>query len=189
VVNSSVWRRGAIMAYEVDLTVLSESERAEWARYEHMNNMPIGFQLRAHAATFVALTLWAVATVLMAAVVGPSANAGGHGESVGVASVVVIGGGLVGVCIVAVSVGKQALATGRKRLLERIDYPRRVEEARTRHLRVPGSRPEPPTLRQYQHQWYGDHSELNWTHRVQAEGLGIDDADTYVNNFLENDKD
>lgn len=42
--------------------------------------------------------------------------------------------------------------------------------------------------RQMQHEWYGDHSELNWRHREQAEMFGMD-ADTYVSNFLENDKD
>lgn len=42
--------------------------------------------------------------------------------------------------------------------------------------------------RRMQHEWYGDHSELNWQHREQATVLGMD-ADTYVSNFLENDKD
>lgn len=42
--------------------------------------------------------------------------------------------------------------------------------------------------RQMQHEWYGDHSELNWQHREQAKIFGMD-ADTYVSNFLENDKD
>lgn len=42
--------------------------------------------------------------------------------------------------------------------------------------------------RQTQHEWYGDHAELNWHDRVRAEMYGID-ADTYVSNVLENDKD
>lgn len=42
--------------------------------------------------------------------------------------------------------------------------------------------------RRMQHEWYEDHSELNWRDREQAGIFGMD-ADTYVNNFLEHDKD
>lgn len=42
--------------------------------------------------------------------------------------------------------------------------------------------------RQRDHLWYGDHSELNWRDREQAQSWGMD-ADTYVSNWLENDKD
>lgn len=47
-----------------------------------------------------------------------------------------------------------------------------------------GSRPR--STRQMQHEWYGEHTELNFRHREQAEALGMD-ADTYVSNFLESD--
>lgn len=63
--------------------------------------------------------------------------------------------------------------------LKRIDYEKRVE----RH----GDYDDGMTLRQHQHAWYGTHSELNWTHRVQGEALGFDSADSYVNNFLESE--
>lgn len=42
--------------------------------------------------------------------------------------------------------------------------------------------------RQLNHEWYGAHSELNWRDREQAQAWGMD-ADTYVSNWLENDKD
>ncbi|RYB91849.1 hypothetical protein EUA93_17110 [Nocardioides oleivorans] len=42
--------------------------------------------------------------------------------------------------------------------------------------------------KQSDHLWYGDHSELNWRDREQAQAWGMD-ADTYVSNWLENDKD
>lgn len=42
--------------------------------------------------------------------------------------------------------------------------------------------------RQRDHLWYGDHSELNWRDREQAQAWGMD-ADTYVSNWLENDRD
>lgn len=48
---------------------------------------------------------------------------------------------------------------------------------------------EHKSTRQLQHEWYGDHSELTWHDRVLGETLGIPDADTYVSNFLEHDKD
>lgn len=41
--------------------------------------------------------------------------------------------------------------------------------------------------RQRDHLWYGDHSELNWRDREQAQAWGMD-ADTYVSNWLEDDK-
>lgn len=44
------------------------------------------------------------------------------------------------------------------------------------------------TKRQEQHAWYGPHSELNWQDRERAAIFGLD-ADTYVSNVLENDKD
>lgn len=44
------------------------------------------------------------------------------------------------------------------------------------------------TRRQIDHEWYGDHRELNWRDRVTGQSLGID-ADTYVSNWLEHDKD
>lgn len=42
--------------------------------------------------------------------------------------------------------------------------------------------------RQRDHLWYGDHADLNWRDREQAQAWGMD-ADTYVSNWLENDKD
>lgn len=42
--------------------------------------------------------------------------------------------------------------------------------------------------RQMQHEWYGGHSELNYTDRVRGEMYGMD-ADTYISNVAEHDKD
>lgn len=44
----------------------------------------------------------------------------------------------------------------------------------------------PLTRRQEQHRWYGDHSDLTWRDREQAQAWGMD-ADTYKSNFLESD--
>lgn len=44
------------------------------------------------------------------------------------------------------------------------------------------------TRRQTQSEWYAGHSELTWRDREMGETLGLD-ADTYVSNYLENDKD
>ena len=44
------------------------------------------------------------------------------------------------------------------------------------------------STRHRDHLWYGDHSELNWRDREQAQSWGMD-ADTYVSNWLEHDKD
>lgn len=38
------------------------------------------------------------------------------------------------------------------------------------------------------HLWYGDHFELDWRDREQAQAWGMD-ADTFVSNWLEHDKD
>lgn len=40
------------------------------------------------------------------------------------------------------------------------------------------------SLRRMQHEWYGDHMELDWRHRVRAEMYGLD-VDTYLSNVLE----
>lgn len=42
--------------------------------------------------------------------------------------------------------------------------------------------------RQRDHLWYGDHSDLDWRDRERGQSWGMD-ADTYVSNWLENDKD
>lgn len=42
--------------------------------------------------------------------------------------------------------------------------------------------------RQVDHEWYGGHSELNWRDRELGQMYGMD-ADTYISNVLENDKD
>jgi hypothetical protein len=42
------------------------------------------------------------------------------------------------------------------------------------------------TRRQQQHQWYGDHRDLDWRDRERAEAWGMD-ADTYKSNWLEAD--
>lgn len=42
------------------------------------------------------------------------------------------------------------------------------------------------TKRQRNHEWYGDHSDLDWRDREQAQSWGMD-ADTYKSNWLESD--
>ena len=43
--------------------------------------------------------------------------------------------------------------------------------------------------RQVQHEWYGEHYELGWRDREQGQLLGFTNADEYVSNWLEHDKD
>lgn len=64
-------------------------------------------------------------------------------------------------------------------LLKRVGYESRVKRAQCSG--------DTPSLRQSQHAWYGSHSELNWRHREQGQALGFDNADDYVNNFLESE--
>ncbi|MBG6214301.1 hypothetical protein RCH23_002123 [Cryobacterium sp. CAN_C3] len=47
-----------------------------------------------------------------------------------------------------------------------------------------GDREEWTTIRGSQHQWYGDHSELNWRDRERAQSMGLD-VETYVSNVLD----
>jgi len=52
---------------------------------------------------------------------------------------------------------------------------------------VPAAGDEAPlSRRQEQHRWYGEHSDLTWRDREQAQAWGMD-ADTYKSNFLESD--
>lgn len=82
-------------------------------------------------------------------------------------------------------------------LLEQVGYAERMreKEENLQALRLDRERRAsrqssdgsyPRSARQTQHEWYGEHTELNFRHREQAEALGMD-ADTYVSNFLESD--
>ncbi len=72
--------------------------------------------------------------------------------------------------------------------LKQIKYDARLEHAKRREGRSQDNDDSPKSRRQMQHEWYGDHRELDWRDRTTAEVFGMD-ADTYVSNFLENDKD
>ena len=179
------------MQDDIDLGVLTPDEHGQYERFSHMNNMPIGFQLRAHAVTLAATAAWAILTVLFVTVGGPATLLGRTGSDP--AAVVVIGlsvivAGIVGICAIAVRVGTSALDRARTPFLEQIGYSTRLPAAAPSRDEDDDNYPV-KSRRQLQHEWYGERSELNWTHRVQAEALGIEDADTYVNNFLESDRD
>jgi len=172
------------VADDVDLTVLSDAERAEYARLVRGGHrLPIGAAIWCGIAT---LGLLAVAFV-------SSSNwqdtliddiAGWSG----------IGVGLVGTFWVwtlfqdAANIQKER-AQDVTRYLRQIDYYRRRDRRHADGDASDDDGYESKSRRQMQHEWYGDHSELDWHDRVLGEALGFDDADTYVSNFLEHDKD
>lgn len=176
------------MACEPNRDLLTEAERAEYRRFDHMNNLTFREQFRAHVLTWVALFAWAALMIVLCMVVTSTdttepAGTRARGEeitSMVVFLIVLLGGGA-GVFVIAKHVGTRALRHGREALLDRIGYADRVKT-------VSEDDYYSPTVRQTQHAWYQGHSELNWQDRVRAESYGMD-VDSYINNVAEHDKD
>lgn len=70
-------------------------------------------------------------------------------------------------------------------------FVRRIPGYNDRELRRhygSGGSPAPSSRRQMQHEWYEGHSELDYTDRTRGEMYGMD-ADTYISNVAEHDRD
>ncbi len=169
---------------DVDLTDLSANERATYA------------ELAAQAARGVygrplaALGIWLVLTVglLTAYFLTLHSSSLLANDVVGLLALVVGLGGGMRILLDFRDAGRvredrQAQA---RRYLQRIRYHERVR-TRPPAPRDPSSG-GPPTPRQAQRDWYGEPTGLPWRVREMGQRLGVD-ADTYVSNYLEHDKD
>lgn len=175
------------MADELDLTVLSEAERAEYARLSAA--MQGGQRIPIAAAICCSLATLGLFTIALL-------NSSNWQDTLidDIAGWLGLGVGLFGGSWVR-SLFQDAAHEQRKAsqeitgYLNRIGYHRRVDQRHSAGHASDDGGYESKSRRQMQHEWYGDHGELNWTHRVQGEALGFDNADDYVDNFLEHDKD
>lgn len=176
---------------EIDKSVLRHSEVVEYERLTQLasssSSLPANAAHRLRVAGAAYILIWVIGIVVAAAV----GNAMfGMTFSIGAAMYAAFTLG----CFLGVAFTIQsAFATDRARkdqlraadaYLESIGY-------RTRLGRTQVDDRDDyqfKSRRQMQHEWYGDHSELDWRDRERAEMFGMD-ADTYVSNFLENDKD
>lgn len=169
------------MAHQVDLNLLNESERSEYSRLSSAVSRGSGVR-RVVVLAWVAITLglFAIAFANLRNDDAPFID--------DVAGFLALGVGGVGAFWLRQMF--QDAAHARKRRVRDVDT--FLESIRYRQrLRGPDGGEggiESTSRRQMQHEWYGDHSELNWRDRERAEMFGMD-ADTYVSNFLENDKD
>lgn len=186
---------------EVDTSLLRRSELAEYRRLKRIadsaelvkmveaSNAPMASVAarRLWVARLVYVIVWIIGIVVAATVGGAMY---GMAYSIGAAMYTAFTLG----CLLSVAYTFQSsFAADRAKkdalravdeYLESIGYPSRRERTRdSDHDDFPFK-----SRRQMQHEWYGDHSELNWRDREQAKILGMD-ADTYVSNVLEHDKD
>lgn len=177
------------MAHDVDVSLLTDDERALYAHLadatRHTGRWRAGVVLGVCLLTGLALLGVALAT--------SRAEDETLLENVaGLAGLAVAGYGVVK------AIGLARAAQTRRRQLERdasdylhrIRYHERAREAQRRTAPRSGTSHDqaPMSRRQTQRAWYGEHRELGWRDREIGEALGID-ADTYVNNVLEHDKD
>lgn len=190
------------MVEKVSLSVFSDDERAEYDRLEAALSdarKPITNVFHPAAVpAYLATLAWLVAVALtglwllsMDATPDPSTFGirGLAGGTVLAVFVVTLLGGMVPILIVlgrGISRWQEAQESdGEARIaafLGRIGYEERLRDSRA------GGSSQWTSIRQSQHAWYGSHSELNWRDRERAEASGMD-ADTYINNVLEHDKD
>ncbi|WP_251151378.1 hypothetical protein [Cellulosimicrobium sp. Marseille-Q4280] len=174
------------MADDVDLSVLSADEQATYTRLaREAARKGIGGAVAA-TITYLALTL-GLLTISFVALAHDR-----DGALDDIAGLLTVGVGVLGVPWVLRAFrdaehAKLERERAASRYLTQIRY---HERERRRRLGSGGSggASDSPTRRQMQHEWYGDHSELTWRDREMGETLGMD-SDTYVSNFLENDKD
>lgn len=101
---------------------------------------------------------------------------------------------------IAAAVTDREVERDKRAVLARIGYAERVredaaarareqaaqEDTRRRAALAGGGGSGGKSTRQLNHEWYGDHSELNWRDRELGQLLGMD-ADTYVNNLRDSD--
>lgn len=164
---------------KVDARLLTKAESDKYAELTNpagMNALSIGEQLCLHKATFVVVVAWLLAS-LAAFATSPMAGL-----------VLVLIGGIL-VFVAANSIGTRALQKRVDDYLAEIGYAERVRAGRRAGPTSSDDDGYPSkSRRQMQHEWYEDHSELDWRDRERAEMYGMD-VNTYINNVLENDKD
>jgi hypothetical protein len=138
--------------------------------------------------TMMALAAWLVVWIPLIALMVDATNQVPNSDNAGVVILLLLGSLAVGTVTTFMVLFRET-EEWRKRLisdyLDRIGFEHRDPEASRRgsddgHAYM--------SKRQRDHLWYGDHSELNWRDREQAQAWGMD-ADTYVSNWLEHDPD
>lgn len=178
------------MVPDVDVAVLSQAERAEYARLVRATRRRVGV---------VPTLVWSAAAVGLV-VAGAVASERDTAAWVDGLLLVLVLGAVGRAVVCGARSGPDTRHARRKAdaqlrgFLERVGYASRLDDRRVwsgRGRQVPWSDDdggEVLSRRQMQHRWYGDRSELGWRDRELAEAWGMD-ADTYVSNFLEHDKD
>lgn len=176
---------------EIDTSLLRRLELVEYRRLTSIATSkapmaPVVRRLR--SARLVYVIFWIIG-IVVAATVGGAMYEPAFGISAAMCTAFMLGC-LLGVAFTfqsefAVDRAKKDALRAVDEYLESIGYANRLERTRdSDHDDF-----QFKSRRQMEHEWYGDdHSELSWQHREQATVLGMD-ADTYVSNFLENDKD
>lgn len=182
----------------IDVSSFSKVDATEYARLaDELRRLPENYDITAWrqpwrvVRVMLAWTVvWLAAlglVVLLAVYTAPRGDAGGYRLPLPLL--------LLGLAVLVVGAAFPWIWSARdnRRITERRNIPRQaiddlVERVARQHLRGGESgQGDWTTLRQRQHAWYRDHSELNWRHREQGEALGFDNADEYVNNFLESE--
>jgi len=177
-----------MMTIRVDWSLLSKEERAEYSR---LRRAP----LQAYGAALWRAILWALPVGGLSWLAETSSQ-GGYNAWANIVWIAVVIVGLWGLISSAGAWAERA-ETSTKRNVEdflwRIGYSKRTRKESGvagpwGSPAVPGDSEPTTSIRQAQHQWYKDHSELNWRDRERAEMYGMD-VETYISNVLENDKD
>lgn len=181
-IDTSLLRRSELVEYK-RLTMIATSN----APYDRLARIAPGAVRRLRIARLVYVIVWIIGIVVVATVGGAM-----YGSTFSIGSAMYTAfvlGCLLGVAfmiqsaVVADRAKKDALRAVDE-YLESIGYTSRRE----RTLDSDSDDFQIKSRRRMQHEWYEDRSELNWRDREQAKIFGMD-ADTYVSNFLEHDKD
>lgn len=172
------------VARDVDVSLLSEEERAEYA----MLLAAVGRTGRGRAGAVLVVSL--VAALALVGVAFATSRPSGQTlleNLVGFLGLGVGGFGLYWSVMLNRDAEHRRVARAREvdNFLRRIMYSSRSAQ---RGADGSGEGGALMSRRQMQHQWYGDHPELGRRDRELGETLGVD-ADTYVSNILEHDKD
>lgn len=169
----------------VQLSILSEDERAEYSR--RFTDRSLREMFRGRPGLLAAFAFWALPPFAGIAALF-SASISDSDKNVYAASAVVwMFAGAPFIVLAMSRAGRSAAEQRCAEYLEEVNYSQRLSAERRGHTGARGGVPT-NTRRQSQHEWYGDNPDLNWRHREQAETYGMD-VDTYRNNMLENDKD
>lgn len=166
-----------------DVQRLSAEQRTEFDRLERETQAP-SLVRGVVIGLIVGCVAWLVLPFLAASYAG--ANRGDNSvEWLGSAVPIMLLVLMVGAVLGGVSISKARMRRMAEAATELEEFKTSVKAGRPRPSSVDDD--TPLTVRQAQHHWYGTHSELNYTHREQGQMLGFDNADDYVNNWLESE--